>query len=255
MRRSFIMYSLTVTLAALVLNACGSNTPQPGSRLASDPRAESTFVVEPLGSLSLNAGETRTFDLRRWRNVKRLVVDAVAVGHDALVEIETNGEVKGTLYIPGADPTYVVTIGEAARSIQFRHVRGGRVTLSRIDATLSSTSVPDPNGGGPLGPQGLSLAADLSERVIHLTDEFFPLASTKEWVHTLLPVKIKAGRAYAQASASGDLSGRVRESLVGLMVQMEMAEPYIENGFQKPELFDLCVRFLAEWNKLQELLN
>jgi hypothetical protein len=172
-----------------------------------------------------------------------------------MVDVVVNGETKGTLYIPATDPTYVVTVGEAARSIVFRHISGGRVTITRVDATLSVQSVSPYDQGGGLGSDGQAVAADVSYEVINLMDAFFEHAHTSDWENVLLPVKIKAGRAYAQATASGDLSGRVREAMVGLQVQMDMAESTIEKGFHDPAMFDHCVQFLTLKNKIRDLLD
>lgn len=249
--------AILCSLAVWTTFACGTATTDSPARLADLRHDAATYVVENLisGAISVPVGGTSTVNLNGWRHVKRVVVDAVAYGSAAMVEVVANGEVKGTLHIPATDPAYVVTIAEATRAIEFRHLSGGRVSITRVEATLSKHTVHPNDHGGGLGPDGSTLAGSLSHDVIDLMDEFFPHAPVADWEQSLLPVKIKAGRAWAQANASGDLSGRLREHLVGLLVQMEMAEPYVEKAFHDQEQFDLCVRFLTLRNRLRDLMD
>jgi hypothetical protein len=41
-----------------------------------------------------------------------LIVQAQGISSDSVIEVMVNGQVKGTIYAPGRDPSYVVTIGD-----------------------------------------------------------------------------------------------------------------------------------------------
>jgi hypothetical protein len=48
-----------------------------------------------------------------------------------MFDVVVNGDVKGTVYVPGRDPSYFVTIEDSADSIELVS-RGGTTIISRI---------------------------------------------------------------------------------------------------------------------------
>ncbi|MEK6705273.1 MAG: hypothetical protein AABZ06_05750 [Bdellovibrionota bacterium] len=100
---------------------------------------EGVQTVELLsGSLHLDEAEMKSVRLGGTTAIQKLFVQAEAYRSDATIEVIVNGEVKGTLYLPARDPSYVVTIADTAGSIEFRHVRGGRVQIRSVRAVISN---------------------------------------------------------------------------------------------------------------------
>lgn len=190
-----------------------------------------------------------------WHQVKRLVITAIGIGSDATFEVETNGEVRGTVHVPRQDPQYVVTIGEAANAIIFRHIAGASVRISSIQALMSIDAIDPNDGSGSIGDEGQVQAAQISHHAIDLCRDLHSHTSADDWENYALPIKIAAGRAYAYATASGDLSGRVRQSLVALLAQIGLADSYIERAMRDDDTFDLAVSLLGVKNRLADLLD
>jgi len=74
-------------------------------------------------------GETTRIDLRGEESqyIEKLIIYAEGVRYDASFEVTVNGrrrDIKGTVYAPGRDPRYFVTIKEPVRSIEFRGTMG-----------------------------------------------------------------------------------------------------------------------------------
>ena len=69
-------------------------------------------------------------------NIKKLIVTTIGLGADATFDVVVNGDVKGTIFAPKYDPSYVVTIGEETRSIEFVSRSGGTAEISRVLAVV-----------------------------------------------------------------------------------------------------------------------
>lgn len=63
--------------------------------------------------------------------IKKLIISAEGLRSDAMFDVVVNGDVKGTVYVPGRDPSYFVTIEDSADSIELVS-RGGTAIISRI---------------------------------------------------------------------------------------------------------------------------
>lgn len=64
------------------------------------------------GSRRLNSGYTETVRLGTQKFIKKLIINAEGIGHDGMFNVMVNGDVKGTIYVPGRDPAYIVTVQE-----------------------------------------------------------------------------------------------------------------------------------------------
>ena len=67
----------------------------------------------------LKEGQVKSFPLRRSAYVKKIYISGEGVRNDARFNVFVNGEAKGTIYLPGKDPNYVVTIEASTDSIEF----------------------------------------------------------------------------------------------------------------------------------------
>ena len=50
--------------------------------------------------------ETQTIWLQGSRHIRNIIVQAQGTNQDSMVEVMVNGEIKGTIYAPGRDPSY-----------------------------------------------------------------------------------------------------------------------------------------------------
>lgn len=106
-----------------------------GSRGCNDGRFEdrsSMRTTDALNrSLTLVNGTTQQVRLNGQQYIKRLIISAEGIRNDTMFEVVVNGEVKGTIYAPGRDPSYIVTIEDSADSIELVS-RSGNAIISRI---------------------------------------------------------------------------------------------------------------------------
>lgn len=80
---------------------------------------------------TLVGGTTEQVRLNGSRYIKKLIISAEGIRSDAMFDVVVNGDVKGTIYVPGRDPSYFVTIEDEADSIEFVS-RNGNAIISRI---------------------------------------------------------------------------------------------------------------------------
>lgn len=83
------------------------------------------------GPVTLYSGSTQQVRLNGARYIKKLIISAEGVRNDAMFDVVINGDVKGTVYVPGRDPSYFVTVEDYADSIELVS-RGGTAVISRI---------------------------------------------------------------------------------------------------------------------------
>lgn len=244
-------------VVALSLLAFGTTGFAESSRDFAGYKWETVYLP---GNFYVYAGETRSVsvDSGRWRHVKNLYVQAES-NNGAMVEVSANGDVKGSLYVPGNDPSYVVTIGETARSIEFRNTGSSRVHIQSIKAIVSYKDLVLPDPIDPIDPIAFpikSQAGHLARRARHLVDSLRPYVDPEtEYVRFLLPIKIQAGRAEAVANANGDLSAKVRRALQALVAQIAFADNYIESSLKKEVTYEMGKELLTVKDKIIDLLD
>jgi hypothetical protein len=79
----------------------------------------------------LEAGTTQQVNLPTQQYIKKIIISAEGLRNDAMFDVVVNGDIKGTVFVPGRDPSYFVTIEDSARSIEFVS-RNGTAVISRI---------------------------------------------------------------------------------------------------------------------------
>lgn len=223
------------------------------------------------GSFWVYPGEVKSINLNNWRYVQKIFVQAQSSRSSTTIEVVTNGDTKGTIYVPGTDPSYVVTIGETVRSIQFRNISNGTVQINQVQGVMSSSEPiairpgefnphcepftpcarPMPTPGLP----GRNLGTSLSARAIYLVDILENYASYREFGIYLLPIKKVAGNAYATTAAYGDLSLASRAALLALERQIEFAGSYLDETFERDAAFQSAVELKGLGEKLEALLR
>ena len=94
-------------------------------------RRRSSTTFEGLKSPITLLGETKSIYLGETREIKKLIISAEGIRKDAMFNVVVNGEVKGTIYVPGRDPSYHVTIEDSASQIEFVP-QYGRARIRRV---------------------------------------------------------------------------------------------------------------------------
>ena len=85
------------------------------------------------GSLNLYAGTTKTVKLGEAVYIKKLIIQAEGVHRDgAIFDVVVNGDIKGTIFVPGRDPSYFVTVEDVASQIQLISRSGGEARIRQI---------------------------------------------------------------------------------------------------------------------------
>lgn len=235
-------------------------------------------VTESLtgGEFQIAPGQIQTVTLRNWRYVQKIFVRAEAYysNSNATVEVIANGDVKGTIYLPGRDPSYVVTIGETVRSLQFRNVSNSWARIIDVQGVMAQNPLPTvppvvlPGNcepfqlcpGAVVPPTSPYLPARnqgayLSSRAITLVDGLEAHANYAEYGVYLLPIKKVAARAYATTANYGDLSLVSRGALLALKQQIEFATPYLDQTFERDAAFQLAVELTSLGKSLEALLR
>lgn len=220
--------------------------------LALSPSYETVTVS---GAFTIAESSVQTVSLQNARYIRNIVVQAEGYNRDSMIEVMVNGEVKGTIYAPGHDPSYVVTIGETATSIQFRHRSGGAMRVLNVVATLSTWAGHPPYGGGHSIGGSLSQVEDLANQALMAIEAIRQFSTVDEETTYLMPIKRKAGQVLIMAGAHGDLSGRTATALINLQNQIDFASEYIGVMMEKDGLFEAAVDLLTVRERINDLLD
>jgi hypothetical protein len=205
------------------------------------------------GRFVVGLSETQSINLNHSRYIRNIVVQAEGVYHDSMIEVMVNGEVKGTIYAPGRDPSYVVTIGETTSSIQFRHKSGDRMRILSVVATMSTWSGRVPRGGGISSMDGE--VKHLAQRTLMALDAIRRYATLEEEQTYLIPIRKKAGQVLIMSTGRGDLSRKTANALEVLQSQIEFSKDYIHLLMEQDGLFEEAVELLSISERIDDLLN
>lgn len=195
-------------------------------------------------------GETTIVDLPKDYFVRKLFIQAESANsRPAYMEVSVNGDVKGTLYLPGSDPHYVVTVERKTGSIEFTSVTG-RSKLISVKAVVSETGLPD-----PLPFPTHSKMGKFSLDTIWVTEQLDHYTTYEDYGKYLLPIRKKAGLTYAIAEAQGDLSGSARPYYEQFLAVLDFATPYLNKMFEIEEAYELTLRLMSIRERVRELLD
>lgn len=203
-----------------------------------------SFVIKEATTISIEIGET-VF-------LKNLVIQAEGLNRDSTVEVMVNGEVKGTIYAPGSDPSYIVTIAEETSSVEFRHRAGGAMQVLDVLVMAEPNSIQSPIEYNIHKAEGV---LNLAKAVIEISNVLAPFTSQLEESLYLLPIKKKAGRVLVMSQAHGELSTKTITALKDMARSVDYAQPYLDRLLEKPALFDHAVEILMVREIIQELLD
>jgi hypothetical protein len=238
---------MILALTALSAHAAGAHPPY--ERTETRTVADSNVYLEP--------GESVSLKLYAWEKVQKLYIQAEAANRrDTMVEVSTNGDTKGSLYLPARDPSYVVTVGEITSSIELRNTGRGAARIYSVKAeTVVSPGYNYPVASSPWEMSAYNQASSIAARAINLVDALQPMTNYIDYGDYLLPIKKAAGRAYASAQARGPMSLTVRADLINLRAAIDNAAAYIDDAFERSAAFELSTELLSLREKLDSCLR
>lgn len=217
--------------------------------------------------LRVHAGQLEVVHMSGMRFIKKLYIQADAGGHDTTIQVLVNGDVKGTLYLPGRDPSYVVTIEEATTSVAFQNIGSGTAHLHQVQALASGYALENPSyppmseypRAGVLSRVlswgAINQSASIAARAIELVDILEHSSNLNDYAVYLLPIKKVAARLYATATVRGDLSQKVSERLFALRDQIDFAQIYIDGMFERDIAFATATQLLALREQIDAVLK
>ena len=207
--------------------------------------------VELTGDIRLCAGEVKEVSFERGY-IEQVFVQARGAGYDsAMFEVWANGKPKGTIYVPGRDPSYIVTIREEVSSLEFRQISGGDVQIYSVKAEMKHERSHSGLAGLGYNP---TLAGELARKTIEIVNDLKPSANYGQLGLYILPIRKTAAELYAISAARSPYSEKTREALVKLKRQIDSAKAYIDSNLETDSNFDLGVQLMTIDEKIEAML-
>jgi hypothetical protein len=202
--------------------------------------------------ITLSPEQNYVINLDKSYFIDHIVVSVEGIVKDTMIEVLIDGKVKGTIYAPGSDPQYVVTIREVNSRIKLRYLSGAKAKVWSVKIYRSESGF-DSVSTWPLVSK--SEASNFATKVILISKNLESLISTQEFNTYLLPTKIAAGQLQAIANAHGDSSMKTMEKFQALYLTMSFATPYIDGLLKKTQTFDLAVQFIEKKEQIKDMLD
>ncbi|MCM2323704.1 MAG: hypothetical protein NDJ90_10630 [Oligoflexia bacterium] len=246
-----------VTLIATSLGAVSAQAA--GSRCPDQYLNPNSTVSLRSYSLDVSEGETESIELCRSFRIHKLYIQAEGYYSDAYAQVLVNGNVKGTLYVPGRDPHYVVTVEDTASSIEFAAIRGSFRIVS-LSAVLSESDGGFGGGYNPYPDTQLpshvnTQMGQISSRVIWLVNQLENYTNYRIYGQYLLPIRKAAAEALAMSEARGDASSSARAYYERLLTTLDAAAPYIDDAFEVDYAFNLAVELMSKREQIRRVLQ
>lgn len=226
-----------------------------GATIMTATLAPSAHAAEFVTSdLYLPCGQLESVPLHHTEYVEKLFVRAVgADSRDGMFEVWANGKLKGTIYVPGRDPKYVVTIRERISSIEFRHISGGPASIINVyaDNQRSGSSYARPQLGG----SGAISATEIAQNTIQIVNDIKLSANYGQLGLYLLPIRRSAAELYSVAASHSAYDLRVRSAMQDLLAKISQAEAYIESNLETDQQFDGATDLLTMKEQLENALR
>ena len=224
------------------------------------PQSANKEVFETItlgNSFTVSTAQTKSIKLDNVRYIKNLFIQAEGTGfQDSQIEVFVNGSLKGSIYAPGKDPAYYITINESARSIEFRHRAGSAMRIIDIKATVSERKGEAVTENNSLQFKGsdkqiLQLAREAQQVVDALQDH----CNAVDYAMYLYPIKKAAGLTSVYAASYGNLSYQTLAQMRVLADQIKFAAPHLNLMATYNEGFDMVVRLLSVQATIDDLTN
>lgn len=204
----------------------------------------------------------------------RVNVESNAWG-DAAGEVWVNGEKRGDVYAPQnkPDPSFFIPVERETGSImiQAKPVNGtqGRLRVLKVTATVSDVQ-PDtdfPSGNlhpacgrctelrMPFPTYYRTVMGNVSNQAIILVDRLAGYTNYGDLGQYLLPIKKAAAEARSLAEARGDASAYARPYYEKLQRALDAAEPYLDDLYERPAVFQLATELLSLREYIRKILD
>lgn len=205
------------------------------------------------GGFTVHIGETKSVRIASGY-VEQIQVQAMGEGsRDGMIEVWANGKPKGSLYVPGRDPNYIVTIRESISSLEFRSVSGGGVYVQNVFAIgRNSGSAERPSLGLNYNSES---AKEIAQSTIETVNALKTQANLSQLELHIMPIRKSAARLYAVASANSQYSQAVRNSLLDLLAKIQSAEAYIDQNLETDSGFDSTTNLMTIKEQIKAMLR
>lgn len=201
----------------------------------------------------IEVGESKSIQLPQPKRIRKLVIDAQGVTTNSMIEVVVNNEVKGTIFAPGADPVYVVTVGEIASQITFRHLSGGAMQVLRVQSATNVWTAPDWSLVTP--EQSGAMVRDLATVAIETVENLKMNVDPKDFADHLLAIKIAAGRVFVMTNGHGPVSDQAKAAMVAMSQAIKSANSFLSDLLSRSETFEDAVTLLTVREATDDLLN
>jgi len=187
--------------------------------------ASSTVTLS--NSFWISAFQTKSVSFQK-AYVETITVQAEGLRQDSMIEVWANGKPKGSLYVPGRDPNYIVTIRESISSLEFRSVSGGQVNI--IQVTAMGVQAPS-HGQRPSLGHGYSpnKAYEVGADARNIINEMKKGLTPKQQDQYIMPIRKSAVKLQAIASANSPYGTKVFLALKELLESIEKAESLLDS--------------------------
>ena len=216
---------------------------------ASMTKAAPRTIEISSSAFNLPTGELRSLNLSESMYVRKLLIQAESANREnTLFDVIVNGDTKGTIHTPAADPTYVVTVEQMTASIQFRSLSGGIARIVRVMAIVEVRDIEPPL---PAPRPARGQMAEYANQAIALTRKIAEMTTPREQGRYLVPIKQAAGRLYATAAARGNSSEQTIIAARNLVAAIDEAGLFLDVLMQRNWSFDCIVDLMT----VREALN
>jgi len=148
--------------------------------------------------------------------VEKLEISAQGVRNDASFEVMVNGVIKGTVYVPGRDPVYIVTVKESTGSIQFKGTYG-TAKITAVNAYVSEvkkTRIKRYTG---------NYWAHVADEIINVVEALEKHSTYKQNENILFPIKRAGIDLHSVAVGNGRMTNITYEA-TNLVCMIEKAD-------------------------------
>lgn len=178
----------------------------------------------------LSPGQTKSVSVHHGY-VETITVQAEGQYQDSMVEVWANGKPKGSLYVPGRDPNYVVTIRESISSLEFRSAAGGSVHIIQVvgmGVQGSSHEYRPSLGSGYNSNEATAVASAVKSLVNEMKKSLTP----KQQDQYIMPIRKSATELYAIASSNSQYGVKVHQALTKLLNQLNNAQAVLDSQLE-----------------------
>ena len=197
------------------------------------------------GIVSLSLGDTYF--------VENIHVKAQSANRwDSQGQVMVNGKVKGTVYVPGVDPDFTVTVRENTSTVEFRTDKN---SIRYLQVIAWVRPIERPRYHRHYGHAYNSQIAKFSNHVLALVDALIPYTNPQDQIDFLMPLRKAAIQALAIAEARGDASGSARPHFYALLEKLDHADSYLDEQAEITAIYELVLAVKIDRERIRRSLQ